>query len=209
MTNTLPIKAKVMIGMVAVASLCALSFGVVRWQSQAWPQLLAPASGSRAEFAPQGEVAWDDELDVGKSARHSSGSYATGIVRQPARRGDGSDRAILHVRREQNETNPICLQRMHTAERVRPRLPGLPQPDVRGPRGSAHHVPGTGRRHLLRGEHGAGSEHHRPDRRRQSFCPLAQGLPVVVPELRNRCGIDCDRLGLHHRQRPGWQRWQL
>src|ERR1035438_5444803 len=40
MTNTLPIKAKVMIGMVAVASLCALSFGVVRWQSQAWPQLV-------------------------------------------------------------------------------------------------------------------------------------------------------------------------
>jgi hypothetical protein len=40
MTNTLPIKAKVMIGTVAVASLCALSFGVVRWQSQAWPQLV-------------------------------------------------------------------------------------------------------------------------------------------------------------------------
>ena len=40
MTNTLPIKAKVMIGMVAVASLCALSLGVVRWQTQAWPQLL-------------------------------------------------------------------------------------------------------------------------------------------------------------------------
>ena len=40
MKNTLPIKAKVMIGMVAVASLCALSFGVVRWQTQAWPQLL-------------------------------------------------------------------------------------------------------------------------------------------------------------------------
>jgi len=40
MTNTLPIKAKVMIGTVAVASLCALSFGVVRWQTQAWPQLL-------------------------------------------------------------------------------------------------------------------------------------------------------------------------
>jgi hypothetical protein len=39
MTNTLPIKAKVMIGMVAVASLCALSFGVARWQSQSWPQL--------------------------------------------------------------------------------------------------------------------------------------------------------------------------
>jgi energy-converting hydrogenase Eha subunit A len=40
MTNRLPIKAKVMIGMVAVASLCALSFGVVRWQAQAWPQLM-------------------------------------------------------------------------------------------------------------------------------------------------------------------------
>jgi hypothetical protein len=40
MTNTLPIKAKVMIGMVAVASLCALSFGVIGWQAQAWPQLL-------------------------------------------------------------------------------------------------------------------------------------------------------------------------
>jgi len=40
MTNKLPIKAKVMIGMVAVASLCALSIGVVRWQTQAWPQLL-------------------------------------------------------------------------------------------------------------------------------------------------------------------------
>jgi len=40
MTNTLPIKAKVMIGMVAVASLCALSFGAARWQTQAWPQLV-------------------------------------------------------------------------------------------------------------------------------------------------------------------------
>jgi hypothetical protein len=40
MTNTLPIKAKVMIGLVAVASLCALFFGVTRWQAQAWPQLL-------------------------------------------------------------------------------------------------------------------------------------------------------------------------
>jgi hypothetical protein len=40
MTNTLPIKAKVMIGMGAVASLGALSFGVVRWQTQAWPQLV-------------------------------------------------------------------------------------------------------------------------------------------------------------------------
>jgi len=40
MTNTLPIKAKVMIGMGAFASLCALSFSVVRWQTQAWPQLV-------------------------------------------------------------------------------------------------------------------------------------------------------------------------
>ena len=51
MTNTLPIKAKVMIGMVAVASLCALSFGVVRWQSQAWPQLVLLFSGGGLEFA--------------------------------------------------------------------------------------------------------------------------------------------------------------
>jgi hypothetical protein len=40
MTNTLPIKAKVMIGMGAVASLGALLFGAARWQSQAWPQLV-------------------------------------------------------------------------------------------------------------------------------------------------------------------------
>src|SRR5450755_3157525 len=40
MTNTLPIKAKVMIGIVAVASLCALSFGAATWQSQSWPQLM-------------------------------------------------------------------------------------------------------------------------------------------------------------------------
>src|SRR3979411_514318 len=40
MTKTLPIKAQVMIGMVAVASLSALAFGVARWQTQAWPQLV-------------------------------------------------------------------------------------------------------------------------------------------------------------------------
>jgi len=40
MTNTLPIKAQVMIGMVAVASLSALALGVARWQTQAWPQLV-------------------------------------------------------------------------------------------------------------------------------------------------------------------------
>jgi hypothetical protein len=40
MTNTLPVKAKVMIGMVAVASLCALSIGAFRWETQAWPQLV-------------------------------------------------------------------------------------------------------------------------------------------------------------------------
>lgn len=37
---TLPIRAKVGTGVMAVASLCALSFGAVRWQPQAWPQLL-------------------------------------------------------------------------------------------------------------------------------------------------------------------------
>ncbi len=39
MTKTLPVKAKVMIGVVAIASLCALFFGVLNWQRQAWPQL--------------------------------------------------------------------------------------------------------------------------------------------------------------------------
>src|SRR5258708_1618977 len=40
MTNPRPIKPKVLIGMVAAAGLCALSFGVVRRQAEAWPQLL-------------------------------------------------------------------------------------------------------------------------------------------------------------------------
>ena len=39
MTNTLPTKAKVMIGMVAVASLCPLLFGVINWHMPAWHQL--------------------------------------------------------------------------------------------------------------------------------------------------------------------------
>ena len=39
MTNPLPTKAKVMIGLVAVASLFALSFSATHWQRQAWPQL--------------------------------------------------------------------------------------------------------------------------------------------------------------------------
>ncbi|MGA8298360.1 MAG: hypothetical protein WB817_02705 [Terriglobales bacterium] len=39
MTNTMPIKAKVMIGMVAVASLGFLTFGVTNWHMPAWPQL--------------------------------------------------------------------------------------------------------------------------------------------------------------------------
>ena len=81
MTNTLPIKAKVMIGMVAVASLCALSFGVSQMAIASLATVGAPVSGSSTEFAAQGEAARDDELDVGKSARYSSGSHATGIVR--------------------------------------------------------------------------------------------------------------------------------
>jgi len=40
MTNTIPIKAKVMTGIVVFASLYALSFGAARWQSQAWPPLV-------------------------------------------------------------------------------------------------------------------------------------------------------------------------
>ncbi len=52
MTNTLPTKAKVMIGMGAVTSLCALSFGVAGWQSQAWPPfvLLLAAAALSSRF---------------------------------------------------------------------------------------------------------------------------------------------------------------
>jgi len=39
MTNTMPTKAKVMIGLVAAASLCPLSFGVLNWHMPSWPQL--------------------------------------------------------------------------------------------------------------------------------------------------------------------------
>ena len=39
MTNSMPTKAKVMIGMVAVASLCPLAFSVINWHMPAWPQL--------------------------------------------------------------------------------------------------------------------------------------------------------------------------
>ncbi len=51
MTSTLPNQAKVMIGMVAVASLCPLSLGVINWHTPAWPQfallLIAAALTSR------------------------------------------------------------------------------------------------------------------------------------------------------------------
>ena len=39
MTNTLPNNAKVMIGMVAVASLCPLALGITNWHMPAWHQL--------------------------------------------------------------------------------------------------------------------------------------------------------------------------
>ena len=39
MTNTIPTKAKILIGMVAVASLCPLFFGVINWHMPAWHQL--------------------------------------------------------------------------------------------------------------------------------------------------------------------------
>jgi hypothetical protein len=39
MTNSMPIKAKAMIGMVAVASLCPLLFGLINWHTPAWHQL--------------------------------------------------------------------------------------------------------------------------------------------------------------------------
>src|ERR1700687_1425051 len=76
----------------------------VVWRSQMANASLATVAatdgGSGTEFAPQGEAAWDDELNVGKSARHSSGSHATGIVLEPARSSNGGDRAILYARRD-------------------------------------------------------------------------------------------------------------
>ena len=39
MTNTMPTKAKWMIGTVAAASLCPLFYGVTTWRMPAWPQL--------------------------------------------------------------------------------------------------------------------------------------------------------------------------
>ncbi len=39
MTNTIPTKAKVMIGLVAAASLCTLSFGALNWHTPVWSQL--------------------------------------------------------------------------------------------------------------------------------------------------------------------------
>ena len=40
MTNAMRMKVKILIGMVAAASLCTVSIGAPRWQSRAWPQLV-------------------------------------------------------------------------------------------------------------------------------------------------------------------------
>src|SRR5450755_259156 len=69
-----------------------------RMASASLATVASPLSRSRAELPLQGEAAWNDELDVGKSARHSSGSYATGIVRKPAGGNHRSHRSVLHVR---------------------------------------------------------------------------------------------------------------
>ena len=80
MTNTMPIKAKVMIGTVAVASLCSLAFGVTNHALPAWPQLaLLMIAG--IDLAAEGEAARYDEHDVWQFARHSSGSHAARIAR--------------------------------------------------------------------------------------------------------------------------------
>jgi hypothetical protein len=56
MTDTLPNKAKVVIGTVVVASEGALSLAVVRWQTAAWPQLalLLAATAAIAQPIPAG-----------------------------------------------------------------------------------------------------------------------------------------------------------
>jgi len=160
----------------------------------------APVGGSRTELSLQGEVAWNDELDVRKSARHSSGSHATGIVRQPAGRNDAA--VAQSYTSGKNQLKPI--QFVFNACTLL-NAAGLAylvyHSQMFAAHASAHTMSLYWRRHLLPGEYGAGSEHHRPDRRRKSFCPLAQGVLVVLSELRNRRGIDCNRFRLHHRQR--------
>jgi hypothetical protein len=201
MTNTLPIKAKVMIGMGAVASLCACRSASSDGKSQAWPQLVlllaAAALSSRFKVKLPGMTSsMSGNLPVILLGVTQLGLFASLLVAVTA--------AIAQSYSGGNKTKPIqfvfnactLLNAAGLAYLV------LSQPDLCGSAGdSAHHVSGTGGRRLLPGEYGAGSEHHRTDGRRQSFCPVAQGVSVVVPELRNRCGIDCDRLRLQHHQR--------
>ena len=138
--------------------------------------------GSRTEFAFQGEAAWNDELNVGKSARHSSRRVThwdcsrsllvavTAAIAQSYSSGGNKTKAVQFV------FNACTL-----LNACRTRLPGLPQPDVWGPCGQRTQCLWCWPRPLISGEHGAGSEHHRSHRRWQSFCLVAQGFSVVVP----------------------------
>ena len=109
MTNTLPIKAKVMIGMVAVASLCALSFGVVRWQSQAWPQLVlllaAAALSSRFKVKLPGMTSsMSGNLPVILLGVTQLGLFASLLVGS-----NRSHRAIFISGGNKTKTCPICI----------------------------------------------------------------------------------------------------
>jgi hypothetical protein len=202
MTNTLPIKAKVMIGMVAVASLCALSFGVVRWQTQAWPQLLllsaAAAVSSRLKVKLPGMTSsMSGNLPVILLGVTQLGLFASLLVAVTA--------AIAQSYSGGNKTKPIQFVFNACTLLNAAGLAYLAyHSQIFGARATAHTLSLVlAAATIFPGEHGAGSQHHRSHRRRQSFCPLAQGLSVVVPELCNRCGIDCDRLRFQHHQRTG------
>ena len=85
MTNTIPNKAKVMIGMVAVVSLS----GCPRRCKLANPNLVPTGSSDdrgSAHLAAQGETARPDEHDVRQFARHPVGNHAARTARWPVRR---------------------------------------------------------------------------------------------------------------------------
>jgi len=82
MTNTTAIKAKVMIGMVAAASLCGLSFGAARWNRK--PGTVgAPVGGSRTELSLQVKLPGMTSSMSGNLPVFFWESR-NGIVRQPA-----------------------------------------------------------------------------------------------------------------------------
>ena len=83
MTNSMPIKAKVMIGMVAVASLCRSFVRRSKWQSQSWPQLTLLLRQPRLSSRLKVKIPGLTSSMSGNLPVVLSGSDATRIVRKP------------------------------------------------------------------------------------------------------------------------------